>query len=212
MRTYQEFYAGIIKPSFAPPDWVFGVAWGIIYPLIIIAGIYLLYLTVKKRVPPYLIILFALNIVANLLFTPLQLGYTAFWPASLDILAVLITLAVLEVKVFKFSKLIFWLLVPYLLWGSFATVLQLTIATTNSPTPVIEVKSLLTEAQARTIAQQTCIKGGEALAAGQYNENTKTWWFDANLNATKPGCSPACVVDEEKSTAEINWRCTGLAQ
>jgi hypothetical protein len=49
---------------------------------------------------------------------------------------------------------------------------------------------------------------GEALGPGIYNENSKTWWFDANLNATKPGCNPACVVFENKTT-EINWRCTG---
>ncbi len=131
MRTYQDFYQSIELPFFAPPSWVFGVAWGIIYPLIIIAGIYLIYLTVKKRTPAYLLGLFALNIIANLLFTPIQLGLTALWPASLDILVVLATLAILEWKVFQYSKLIFWLLVPYLLWGTFATVLQLTITATN---------------------------------------------------------------------------------
>ena len=68
----------------------------------------------------------------------------------------------------------------------------------------------LTEAAARSIAETTCIKGGESLAAGSYNEVTKTWWFDANLNATQQGCNPACVVSEETNTAEINWRCTGL--
>jgi len=73
-----------------------------------------------------------------------------------------------------------------------------------------EVKILLTEAQARVIAEKQCIKGGESLGTGIYNENTKTWWYDANLNATKAGCNPACVVSEETNSAEINWRCTGL--
>jgi len=71
-------------------------------------------------------------------------------------------------------------------------------------------KSGLSEAEAQAIAEQSCIKGGEALSAGSYNEMTKTWWFDANLNATREGCNPACVVSEETKTAEINWRCTGL--
>lgn len=68
----------------------------------------------------------------------------------------------------------------------------------------------MTEAEAKIIAEKTCIKGGEALSAGMYNQNTKTWWFDANLNAVKEGCNPACVVDEFTKSAEINWRCTGL--
>lgn len=72
-----------------------------------------------------------------------------------------------------------------------------------------EVNSLLSEAEARVIAEKTCIKGGEALSAGTYNPNSKTWWFNANLNATREGCNPACVVSEETKTAEINWRCTG---
>lgn len=71
-------------------------------------------------------------------------------------------------------------------------------------------KSNFTEADARIIAEKTCIKGGESLAPWYYNENSKTWWFDANLNATKEGCNPACVVSEETKQAEINWRCTGL--
>ena len=78
--------------------------------------------------------------------------------------------------------------------------------------PCLIVNSIISEAEARAIAEKSCIKGGEALASGTYNEITRTWWFDANLNATKPGCNPACVVDEKTKTAEINWRCTGLIE
>jgi hypothetical protein len=70
-------------------------------------------------------------------------------------------------------------------------------------------KSLLTENAAEKIAENTCIKDGETLGAGSYNEGTKTWWFDANLNSTQEGCSPACVVDDVTKMAELNWRCTG---
>jgi len=70
----------------------------------------------------------------------------------------------------------------------------------------------LSEAEAKAIAEASCIKGGEALSGGTYNQITKTWWFDANLNSAKEGCNPACVVSEETKTAEINWRCTGLIE
>lgn len=76
--------------------------------------------------------------------------------------------------------------------------------------PTSPAKQQMTESQARVIAEKTCIKGGETLKPGYYNPNSKTWWFDANLNATHEGCNPACVVNEETKTAEINWRCTGL--
>lgn len=81
--------------------------------------------------------------------------------------------------------------------------------TADTPTSTPSTTTIMTEAEARVIAEQSCIKGGDSLASGYYNEGTKTWWFDANLNATKSGCNPACVVSEETSQAEINWRCTG---
>lgn len=68
----------------------------------------------------------------------------------------------------------------------------------------------LTEEGARATAEKACVKGGEALGEGFFNEVTRTWWFDANLNATRPGCNPACVVHAGTGAAEINWRCTGL--
>jgi hypothetical protein len=70
----------------------------------------------------------------------------------------------------------------------------------------------LTEKEARVIAEKTCINSSESLKKGAYNQYTKTWWFDANLNSSQEGCNPACVVSEETKTAEINWRCTGLRQ
>lgn len=68
----------------------------------------------------------------------------------------------------------------------------------------------MTEPEARLIARKTCIKEGEALGIGIYNEATKTWQFGASLNYSKVGCYPVCVVREETSTAEINWQCTEI--
>lgn len=92
----------------------------------------------------------------------------------------------------------------------------LTLSGCNSNTPENNpnqtpdvVTDHMAESQARQIAEKSCIKGGEALGEGFFNENTGTWWFNANLNATQPGCSPACVVSEKTQTAELNWRCTG---
>lgn len=70
-------------------------------------------------------------------------------------------------------------------------------------------QSGLTEDEARAIAEQSCIKGGKAYSPGVYDKNTKTWWYDANLNLTKSGCTPACVVSEDTGTADTSWQCTG---
>lgn len=55
-----------------------------------------------------------------------------------------------------------------------------------------------------------CAKEGSMKSNHFCNEGTGTWWID--LQAAKPGCNPACVIDVAKKTAEINWRCTGLKQ
>lgn len=74
---------------------------------------------------------------------------------------------------------------------------------------LVEINLTMPEGEAQSIAEKSCIKGGEALGAGTYNENSNTWWYDANLNSTKAGCNPACVVSADTKKAEINWRCTG---
>jgi len=75
----------------------------------------------------------------------------------------------------------------------------------------VGVSATMTESEAKAIAEKVCLKEGEELTSkGDYNPNSKTWWFDAKLNNTNPGCNPACVISEETNTAEINWRCTGL--
>lgn len=131
MRTYLEFYQSVVLPGWAPPSWLFGVAWSIIYPLFIIATGYLVYLVRQQRAPSVILWVLLANWVANLLFTPIQLGLRPLWPASIDILVVLGTLAYVEYRVRDYSPLIFWLLVPYLAWGLFATALQLTIMVRN---------------------------------------------------------------------------------
>ncbi|MFH1286827.1 MAG: hypothetical protein ABII02_03690 [Candidatus Magasanikbacteria bacterium] len=53
-----------------------------------------------------------------------------------------------------------------------------------------------------------CSEEGQVTPDFEINEGTRTWWFD--MVADKPGCNPACVVDDVTKEAEINWRCTGL--
>ncbi len=128
---YKTFYSTIEKPFFAPEPWVFGFAWGIIYPLIAIAFLYTIYLASKKKLPWSLVGVFVVNLMANFAFTSLQLDFPNQLYATLDIVLIVGTLAYLEWYFWKQSKTLFFLLLPYLLWGSFATVLQTTIYVMN---------------------------------------------------------------------------------
>ena len=131
MNNYSEYYQALIKPSFAPPEWVFGLAWGIIYPLMAIAFVYIAYLIHKGVLSKKVMWVYIINIIFNLLFTPIQFGLQNNVLSMIDILIVVGTLFYLQTILCKKSKLAFILLLPYLLWGTFATILQVTITYLN---------------------------------------------------------------------------------
>ena len=63
--------------------------------------------------------------------------------------------------------------------------------------------------EAVEIAQNSeCLEQGQLKDTHFCNENTGTWWIDLDID--KPGCVPACVINVNGKTAEINYRCTGL--
>lgn len=129
---YAVWYSMLEKPFFAPPAITFGIAWGIIYPLIALAFFWTLYLYYKKQsVSRGFLWLFIVNLALNLTFTATALTFKNNVLASLHIILVLGTLAWLQLRAWKSSKVVFVLLLPYLLWGAFATVLQLTITVMN---------------------------------------------------------------------------------
>ena len=65
--------------------------------------------------------------------------------------------------------------------------------------------------EAEKIAQENC-KEGNLKEEHFCNDNTGTWWIDFVPSEPKEGCNPACVVNIETKTAEVNWRCTGLIE
>ncbi len=128
---YRMWYEIVEKPFFAPEPWVFGLAWGIIYPLIALALVWTIYLRIKGNVPHSFVWLFFLNIFLNLSFSPVLLATRNNILISLVIILVLGTLAWLMLRAWKLSKVVFVLLLPYLLWGAYATALQIGITVLN---------------------------------------------------------------------------------
>ena len=74
---------------------------------------------------------FILNLVFNFAFTPLQFGLKNLLLSSIDILLVLVTLIWAMAAIYPYADWITYIQIPYLLWVSFATVLQLTITWLN---------------------------------------------------------------------------------
>lgn len=131
INTYSQ-YADYIKPDWAPPSWLFGPVWTVLYILIAISFGYVLYQYLKKKIGFKVLLPFLLNLFFNLIFTPIQFGLMNMQLAAVDILLVLGTLVWAITTVWKKYRWVALMNIPYLAWVSFATVLQLTILSLNS--------------------------------------------------------------------------------
>jgi translocator protein len=130
METY-TWYQTLVKPSWAPPSWVFGPVWTVLYAIIAVSYGYVGYLFFKGKIPFVVVLPFLLNIIFNLAFTPLQFGMQNNVLAAIDILFVLATLAWALFVIHKYVPWVSYVNIPYLCWVLFATVLQLTITYLN---------------------------------------------------------------------------------
>lgn len=125
------WYQTLIKPSWAPPSWLFGPVWSVLYLLIAISFGTVLYRVYKKKLKIKFAVPFVLNLIFNFAFTPLQFGLQNNLLATVDILLVLITLVWLLKIIYQKIRWVSLINLPYLAWVSFATILQLTITYLN---------------------------------------------------------------------------------
>ena len=133
MNTY-NWYSQLIKPFWAPPSWVFGPVWMVLYVIIAVTFGTVFYKELTKHIPWMVALPFALNLLFNFAFMPLQFGLKNNLLASIDILFFLGTLIWAFCAVWYASPNLRWIVytnIPYLLWGIFATCLQLTITFLN---------------------------------------------------------------------------------
>ncbi len=131
MNNAASWYASLIQPAWAPPASVFAPVWGVLYAIIAVSFGYVLYLAVKKRLAWAVLLPFVLNLVFNLLFTPLQFGLRNNALAAVDIVLVLATLVWALRGIWPHARWVALVNVPYLLWVCFATALQLSITWLN---------------------------------------------------------------------------------
>jgi benzodiazapine receptor len=133
MNTY-NWYSQLVKPTWAPPSWLFGPVWTALYAIIAVTFGTVFYKAFTKELPWMVALPFALNLVFNFAFTPIQFGLRNNILAAVDIVLVVGTLAWGLIVLWHASPDLRWAVyanTPYLLWGTFATCLQLTITYLN---------------------------------------------------------------------------------
>ncbi|PIU08634.1 MAG: tryptophan-rich sensory protein [Candidatus Moranbacteria bacterium CG08_land_8_20_14_0_20_34_16] len=130
MKNY-NWYSQIIKPSWSPPAWIFGPVWSALYAIIAVSFGAVFWKVFTKQISWLVALPFALNLVFNFSFTPIQFGLRNNLLASIDILLVLGTLIWSMIAVYPYARWITFVNIPYLLWVIFATILQLTVTYLN---------------------------------------------------------------------------------
>lgn len=120
------WYATLAKPSFNPPNWIFGPVWTTLYVLMAIAA-WLVWRAGGWTGARPALLLFALQLALNSLWSLLFFGLHRIDLALADIAALLAAIVATMIAFRPHSPLAALLLAPYLAWVSFATVLNFTI-------------------------------------------------------------------------------------
>ena len=128
---YQDTYKSYKKPPLSPPEWAFGVVWPILYIMIFISYGFIFSEAYKGEIASSLAIPFVINLLANGLFTYFQFKLKNNLLASLDILIILMTIILTMTSVWPFYHWVVYLQIPYLLWVTFATYLQIGVTILN---------------------------------------------------------------------------------
>ena len=125
--SVNSWFPSLVKPSFNPPSWVFGPVWTILYIMIGIS-LYLVWITKANKIlkkKSYWI--FGIQLVLNAMWSIAFFGLQNPGLAFIVIVLLWISIILTMVEFYKIRKSAGYLLVPYFLWVSFASVLNFAI-------------------------------------------------------------------------------------
>jgi translocator protein len=133
LTTIGPWYRNLKKPSWQPPDWLFGPAWTLILGLAAWAAILAWEGATDDAGRNAVIILYAVNFVCHFLWSPLF--FTARRPdwSLIEVVFLWVSVLMMLICLRQFSVLASWLIVPYFIWVSFAAILNLNIVRLNGP-------------------------------------------------------------------------------
>lgn len=113
-----------IRPSITPPNYVFPIAWNILFFLIALS-IYFAWVSAKNAKQKKIIIaIFGINLTLNILWSVLFFGLKNPLFGFIDIIAVWLSILIAILILAKINKISAYLLIPYLLWVSFASIIN----------------------------------------------------------------------------------------
>ena len=128
---FRTWYDALTKPAWTPSPGTISLIWTILYPIIIVSFGFVIYKTIRGSIPWLVALPFIINLIANILFMPIFSGLRNLPLATADILIVLGTIVWTFVAIWPQNRWVAVAQIPYLVWVSIATVLQVTITVKN---------------------------------------------------------------------------------
>ncbi|MBD3248730.1 tryptophan-rich sensory protein [Candidatus Woesearchaeota archaeon] len=120
--SVSTWYLTLVKPSFNPPSWIFGPVWTLLYLMMGLA-LYLVWINKQENKKPAFTV-FGIQLFLNALWSILFFGFKRPLFAFIEIIFLWISIFVTLVYFYKIEKKAAYLLIPYILWVSFAAVLN----------------------------------------------------------------------------------------
>ena len=131
-RAIPVWYASLVKPLFNPPNRIFGPVWLTLYTLMGISAFIVLSQGWERKEVKTALFIFAGQLVLNSLWSVIFFGLRSPLFAFVEILVLWVFIVLTIYYFYKISKFAGLILLPYLLWVSFAAVLNLSIAILNA--------------------------------------------------------------------------------
>ncbi len=133
MTDIGPWYQGLAKPSWQPPDWLFGPAWTLIFSLAALSAVTAWRDAPDRAAREWMVGLFAVNGVLNILWSALFFRVRRPDWALVEVVFLWLSVLALILLLRRYSRPASLLLLPYLAWVAFAAVLNLAVVRLNAP-------------------------------------------------------------------------------
>ncbi len=127
VSSIPTWYAGLVRPDFAPPNWLFGPVWTTLFAFMGIAAFLVWKKGLQHRDVKIALGIFVVQLAFNTLWSIMFFGLRSPGVALIEIVLLWLAILATIITFAKISKTAAWLLMPYILWVSFAGYLNYSI-------------------------------------------------------------------------------------
>lgn len=124
VKAIPTWYASLNKPSFSPPNWLFAPVWTILFTMMGISLFLIVNKGIEKRNVRVALIYFGIQLILNTVWSIIFFGLRSPYFALIEIIFLWLTILLTIIRFYQISRPAGILLIPYLLWVSFAVVLN----------------------------------------------------------------------------------------